>query len=172
MGKVQIRTLSVDDWELYKSLRLASLLESPSAFGSTFKSASDLSSCDWKLKLDLATHKNKALPLVAEVDGEPHGLVWGVIHDAHSTSAHIYQMWVKAESRGQGVGRLLLRALIAWATELRLNSLYLTVNQDNSAAISFYESIGFSFTVTSSENLQSKPLSSHLMVFGLNGVGA
>ncbi|MDO6477926.1 GNAT family N-acetyltransferase [Alteromonas sp. 1_MG-2023] len=172
MCKVQIRTLSVDDWELYKSLRLASLQESPNAFDSTFKSESDLSICEWKSKLDLAARKIKALPLVAEIAGEPQGLVWGVVHDANSTSAHIYQMWVATESRGLGVGRLLLRALISWATELRLKSLYLTVNSDNTAAIAFYKSVGFSITVASGDDLQSKTVKSQVMVFGLNGVVA
>jgi len=171
MSKVQIRILSIDDWELYKSLRLASLQESPNAFDSTFNRESDLSDCEWKSKLDRAQRKDNALPLVAEIDGQPQGMAWGVVRNAQSSSAYIYQMWVKTESRGQGVGRELLKAIIAWATEMRLKSINLTVTTDNVEAISFYESIGFSFTVTGSDKFQTAS-QSQLMVFGLNAVVA
>lgn len=54
------------------------------------------------------------------------------------------EMMVAAESRGQGTGRALLAAAIAWAeANPVLSRLTLAVFADNARAISLYESVGF-----------------------------
>lgn len=57
--------------------------------------------------------------------------------------AHILNLCVRAELRGQGLGRYLLLSLLADAKALEVDTVLLEVRQSNKAAISLYESIGF-----------------------------
>ncbi len=87
--------------------------------------------------------------VVAERDGEPVGVAWaiflpaddpgyGFIDDAVPELA----LWVRADVRGRGVGRRLLRALKDTAAERGLAALSLSV-EDGNHARHLYESEGF-----------------------------
>ena len=154
MNKVEIGILSTEDWQTYKSLRLSSLMESPESFGSTYEDEAEYPDEVWKSRLDPSGRVERALPLVAEIDGTPSGLAWGLIHDPDSKTAHVYQMWVTPERRGKGLGRGLLKAIISWAQALQLNTLVLAVTTNNTAAISLYRSFGF-VPVGNTEELRS-----------------
>jgi len=143
MDRINIRTLNKDDWALYKSLRLRSLQDSPDSFGSSYESEADYSDDEWISRLDRQDRAKNALPLVAELDGVPSGLAWGLIHDPDSKAAHVYQMWVTPEARGMGMGHALLNHIIAWAEDALLDQLILSVTTTNPAAIALYLSFGF-----------------------------
>jgi GNAT superfamily N-acetyltransferase len=70
----------------------------------------------------------------------PIGLAWGRIEAAET--AHVYQMWVAPTHRRAGVGRLLLNAIIEWASS-RVRYLVLGVTTGNAAAESLYSRAGF-----------------------------
>ncbi len=53
------------------------------------------------------------------------------------------KLYVKREFRGHGIARHSLQFIEARATELGLNSIYLTVNKNNCLAIESYERLGF-----------------------------
>ena len=143
MDKIAIKTLGKEDWILYKTLRLRSLQDSPDSFGSSYESEAAYPDKEWISRLDPQGLARYALPLVAEVDGVPSGLAWGLIHEPDSKTAHVYQMWVAPEARGMGTGHALLNHITAWAEDAQIDRLVLAVTTTNPAAIALYFSSGF-----------------------------
>lgn len=60
-----------------------------------------------------------------------------------SDRLYISKIYLKAETRGKGFGKLLLNRAIELAKQNDKNSIYLNVNKYNTDSISFYERMGF-----------------------------
>jgi len=67
----------------------------------------------------------------------------GLSTSAGSFSSDIQTIGIALESRGQGLGRMLMQHLVAKAKELGSEQLMLEVRADNQAAISLYLDLGF-----------------------------
>lgn len=143
LSKIVIRVLLVADWKTYKSLRLSALKDSPQAFASTFEREVKLHDYEWAEKLDKEQRNVTAIPLVAEINGTPMGLAWGVVHERDAMAAYVYQMWVNPVGRKNGLGRELLKAIVSWAQKLQLSYIKLAVTPTNAEAVSLYSSFGF-----------------------------
>lgn len=143
MSKIKIRVLGSNDWPRYKDIRLASLMDSPDSFGSTYAREAASPDAEWQSRLDPDAGASNALPLVAEIDGDAVGLAWGLIHDPDSRIVHMYQMWVSPAQRGKGVAKSLLDEIISWAISKRCGRLALSVTTNNDAAVGLYLASGF-----------------------------
>ena len=141
MSNLEVKEINENDWELYKSLRLASLQESPDSFGSTLKREAAFSDEMWKARLKETTGSASILPLLGYCEGKAVALAWGVLNKTNSVN--IYQMWVSPESRGLGIGRALVARIVSWANSLKVDSLSLFVTTTNYEAISLYNYFGF-----------------------------
>lgn len=146
MNKFEIRVLTAIDWVSYKKVRLDSLKDSPSSFGSTYEREAALSDSGWKSRLEPKPGVNISLPLVAEINGNPVGLASGVVWDEDPSVTYIYQMWVSPEARGTGIARALLERITAWAETRGCESLKLSVTTINDAACRLYKSAGFNLS--------------------------
>lgn len=142
MAEIQIRDLELEDWSAYKAIRLRSLLDSPDAFGSTHDGEARFTPTQWQSRLDPAAGE-VGKPLVAVLDAKFVGLAWGRISQESSQTAHVYQMWVDPDVRGQGVGARLLHTLVSWSQAQGVEQVELGVNADNLAARSIYAAAGF-----------------------------
>lgn len=143
MNRIDIRVLGPHDWQRYKDIRLAALLDSPDSFGSTYTGEAAYPDSEWQSRLDPAARAKNALPLVAETDGDAVGLAWGLIHEPDARTAHIYQMWVSSAQRGKSVAKSLLDEIRAWAISRRCERLVLSVSTNNDAAVGLYLASGF-----------------------------
>lgn len=140
---LQLRRLRQDEWRRYRDLRLRALADSPDAFGSTWEKERQHPDEYWAGRLVADAASAWSNPLVAEEGDQLVGLVWGRIDPAHPETAHVFQMWVAAESRGKGVGKRLLAAVVAWAGEARARQLLLNVTVGDTAARRLYAGAGF-----------------------------
>jgi ribosomal protein S18 acetylase RimI-like enzyme len=52
-------------------------------------------------------------------------------------------MWVSPNARGQGVGSLLLKSIMAWSKDLNVDHISLAVTTTNELAVKLYKSYGF-----------------------------
>jgi ribosomal protein S18 acetylase RimI-like enzyme len=156
-----LHPITATNVQLFKSIRLAALKDSPTAFGSTFARESQLSDADW---LQRATDWNsdRSVAYLAIDDptardeprrtacGEPRRTACGIAAaylDEHDPrTAHLVSMWVAPTHRRRGVGRLLIDAINAWAQTKRATNLQLMVTNINKSAIDFYEQLGFAMT--------------------------
>lgn len=138
-----IRSFLAGEWRTYKDLRLASLADSPDAFGSTLAKEQSGGDEQWAERLAAGCASGFDLPLLAELNGTPVGLAWGRIDPAESSVAHLYQMWVAPAARGLGVGRLLLDAFIDWGRSKQVTELALSVTCGNTPAMRLYRRAGF-----------------------------
>lgn len=77
---------------------------------------------------------------IVERNDEIHG--YGIIM-AGAGEAHILNLCVKPESRGQGLGRMMLEHLIVQSRRIRAQTVFLEVRPSNQAAIKLYLSAGF-----------------------------
>lgn len=84
--------------------------------------------------------REDALFLVAEEKGEIIGYC-GVLMALDE--GDVLNVGVKPERQGQGIGRMLVDALVKKAGSKGVDSLYLEVRASNQAAIHLYESLGF-----------------------------
>ena len=168
MSECEIKILTPENWELYKSARLNSLREAPDSFGSTYDQEAALSDAEWQSRLDLKLQNIDALPLVAEMDGQPIGIAWGLIHKLDLRIAHIYQMWVSPEMRGKGIAKSLLLEIKAWAIGRGCDLMALAVTTSNEAAVNLYKSFGFVAEGQLEELRVDSPLLVQPMVIELN----
>ncbi len=146
-----VRPPSEEDWEALKAVRLASLLDAPTAFGVTHAAVAGFTEAQWR---ERAAGKGQARFELAFSDGAPVGLIGGVI-DARQRYSLI-AMWVHPDFRGQDLARRLVDAIKARAVAAGHGRVVLTVAPGNARAVQFYKKQGFAF-IDEWEALDSHP---------------
>jgi len=136
---ITLRRLSVDDWRLWRQLRLEALTEAPYAFSATL--------ADWQGEGDTEERwrgrlSSVAFNLIADLDETPAGMVSATAADAERI-IELISMWVAPIARGRGVGDLLVKAVIAWATEQAASKIALAVAEGNVHASGLYRRHNF-----------------------------
>ena len=135
-----IRYTTEDDWTALRHIRLASLLDSPTAFGVSHASALANSDDDWRTR---AARRGKAEFLLALVDGAAVGMI------AHTVNEHnefnLIAMWVAPDQRGSGIAAGLVGAVKATAAERGFDRVVLDVAPENARAAAFYRRQDFAF---------------------------
>ena len=99
--------------------------------------------------LGLLLDNPRACVLVAVAGTETVGMCTGqlVISTAEGGPAALVEdVVVRADMQAQGLGRLLVDAVSAWAASLGVRRLQLLADHSNTAALGFYERIGWQST--------------------------
>jgi GNAT superfamily N-acetyltransferase len=130
-------------WELYRDLRLSSLLDSPDAFGGTHALEAARPPEVWQSRLAAAATSGLDLPLLARVGELPAGLCWAKRDSANLGVVNLYQMWVAPQFRGSGIGCALLERCIGWARSIGAAEVRLGVTLADSPAHRLYIRHGF-----------------------------
>ncbi len=140
---VTVRRVRADEGPVLKAIRLAALLESPSAFGSTHAAEVDQPDDHWASRASLgAAGRNSAIYL-AIVDQSVVGIVGGYRPDPAGSSIELVSMWVSPAQRRAGIAAKLVEAVVGWASETNATSVDLWVTRGNDAAVRLYEAAGF-----------------------------
>jgi GNAT superfamily N-acetyltransferase len=136
---VAVRPVTGDDWEILRQVRLAAMLDSPEAFGSTYERELSFTEARWRDRIARSPW------WLAWRDGEPIGLIGAFTIDPESapTDRHVVSMWVDPAARRQRVAWLLLDIVASWALHDGAASLSLWVADGNEAATTLYEAYGF-----------------------------
>jgi hypothetical protein len=93
---VDITSIGPADWERFRAVRLASLSESPAAFGSRYADWVDAPAERWQSRLTqvpLTLLAHEATKVVGVVSGQRVGEKW----------VELISMWVAPAARGAGV---------------------------------------------------------------------
>ncbi len=124
------------NWVAYRELRLAALTEAPRAVGTTLAREEALTPVDWRARL-----RRGGIFAACAASGLV-GTAAGIPADAAS-HCELVGMWVHPKWRGQGVGDLLVRGVIDWATAGPYQALDLWVSVGNDPAVALYARHGF-----------------------------
>ena len=139
---IKLRTLTPGDWQAYRDLRRRALEDSPEAFSSTLAQSLAIPDEEWRARL-VRVMPTTDYPLAADSAAGLCGLVWSRVEADDSSVAQLYQMWVAPEVRGQGVGREMVNAALAWMRSIGIKRAILGVTSGDRPARRLYESIGF-----------------------------
>ena len=142
---IRIREITGDEWRLWRSLRLRAVEESPDAFRSTLGAESAEADEWWRHLIGTTAEHPRGLLLVAEVNSDPVGMLFGRLDD-DSELLDVGAMWVDPDVRRNGIARGLLESAIAWAKGAGATRAELWVTIGNEAAERLYESAGFAGT--------------------------
>lgn len=132
----ELRVVSAEDWKDFKAVRLRALADSPTSFGATLADATALPDTAWRTRIDGPGPK-----IIGYVGEEPVA-VGGLFPPEGTSDAFIWGMWVAPEARGRGLGRGILRDLLARADRLG-RTVLLHVTEGNDGARRLYEGHGF-----------------------------
>ena len=147
---MKIRTTEERDWVILKEIRLAALLDTPTAFGVSYQTAVTHSDKQWRQRASsetqpkfwLAFEEDKAIGMIgAGVD--------------QTDRYNLIAMWVEPESRELGVAECLVNAVKSDGINRGFKQVFLDVSPDNLKASRFYRKHGFVFID------EEKPLASH-----------
>jgi ribosomal protein S18 acetylase RimI-like enzyme len=148
---VVVRYLREDDWQELKRIRLAALLDAPTAFGVSHASAAAYTDAAW---CDRAAGLGPARYFLAFDGGEAVGIV-AHVPDANQ-ELNLIAMWVAPSQRGTPTAARLVSAVKAHATTQGYKRLLLDVSPTNLPAVRFYQKQGFVF-LPEWEPLESHP---------------
>jgi ribosomal protein S18 acetylase RimI-like enzyme len=143
---VTVTRFAPQQWLVYRALRLASLADSPDAFGAQLAEQQRWPETLWKMRLEAGIFSEDACPLLAQCDGGPAGLIWGKVEgtaQGQGPDVHVYQVWVAPAYRRNGVGKALLDAVIAWARSKHARAIHLSVALNAATATRLYLRAGF-----------------------------
>jgi len=142
---VAIRPLAAADLADYKRLRDEMLALHPEAFTSDAEADASKEPADYLHRLGLDRRDGGHFVLGAWRGARLIGAIGCECQDRLKVRhiGHVIGMMVRAESRGAGVGALLVEACIAEARHAGLELLTLTVTAENASAVRLYERHGF-----------------------------
>jgi GNAT superfamily N-acetyltransferase len=137
-----IRRLGHGEGELYRSVRLEALRESPEAFSSSYETALGRSMESWANQADAAAEGGDRAIFIVQ-DGGPVGLA-ALYRDSESSGqGELIQMWIAPSHRRGGVGEALLKHLFDWAARHSYAAVKAEVTDGNQRALRFYLRCGF-----------------------------
>lgn len=137
-----IRRLGVGEGELYRSVRLEALRESPEAFASSYEAALGRNMESWVNQADTAAEGGDRAIFIVQ-DGGPVGLA-GLYRDPeNSEQGELIQMWIAQSHRRGGMGEALLSHIFDWAARHSYAAIKAQVTDGNQHALRFYLKFGF-----------------------------
>ena len=155
---INVLTMTPEDWERVRVLRLAALADSPDVFSSTLAREEAFDEEAWRKRLSGSTqfkaeagHRdlwldmpapNQAVTFIAESGGDDVGMATVLVVDEPGT-ALVVGVWVSPSARGQGVAPRLFEEMIAWARDRGLTRVTLDVGDANTSAQKLYANLGF-----------------------------
>lgn len=138
MSEITVRALTEDDWDQYRSIRLAALKESPEAFVATRAEEEAYDENFWRVRM------KRSRRLLAESGGRPVGVASvGDVTAETPQVAQLFGLWVTPSSRGTGVATKLVNEGAAQARQLGKTHLTYWVGTDNGRAVAFASGFGF-----------------------------
>jgi ribosomal protein S18 acetylase RimI-like enzyme len=138
MTDITVRALGEDDWETYRSVRLAALRESPEAFAATAAEEEAFDETYWRARM------NRSARLIAERDGQAVGVVSvGTADPSEGHAGELFGLWVRPEARGSGVATRLVDDGAAIAAKRGDKHLVYWVGTENGRAVAFASGMGF-----------------------------
>lgn len=161
----EIRLLTVDDWQIWKDIRLEALQDSPENFGSAYEEELHWTDAEFQEGLTKSNIFGGFIDdkLVAcagfysltSLKTQHRGVIWG--------------MYTRPEYRKQGVASALIQTVIMHARS-RVLQLHLTCVTSNLSGIRFYQKQGFKIYGTEPRALKIDHTfyDEHLMVLYLN----
>jgi ribosomal protein S18 acetylase RimI-like enzyme len=143
--RFRTRRLEPDEWPRFRDIRLRSLKDSPEAFGGTYEGERGSDETRWRGWVTGDGWEGDVAAFLAEdpATGGSIGIAVCALFDAEPGTAHLFAMWVDPGARNRGVGRALVRAVVARAKQRRAHELMLCVTVGNDAAAALYSSCGF-----------------------------
>ena len=136
---IELRRLGVEDWPLWRDVRLRALAEAPHAFGSTLAQwQGDGLDARWRARLEEVPLHVVAVDDAGSALGQVSG--WGPDTEGR---VELISMWVDPVARGSGVGEALIGEVVVWAREQGAPAVVLSVKVANGPAIALYERLGF-----------------------------
>jgi len=141
---VIVRELLPGDVEIFRSLRLQALEDSPDAYVETLEGARD---CDWEARtgrlfvLDPPT----SVAYVALLRDLPVAMIIAG-HKDHNDSPFLAAMWVHPDFRRRGIGHSLVERALAFLSSTGRKYVSLWVTESHADVFQFYESLGFQRT--------------------------
>lgn len=143
---MDVRRITPLDGALLQQVRLAALMDTPSAFGSTYAAEVDRPASEWAQRAVAGSEGSDRTTFFAQLGDEIVGLVGGYRETPTSTTVELVSMWVAPQARGQRIGALLVEAVIAWAAETNAEAVALWVTSGNTPAERLYAACGFTVT--------------------------
>lgn len=140
---ISIRRIGPDDADILRSLRLAALSDAPSAFSSTYTNESSRSLLEWAERAHAGAVGFDRATFFAFDSGEPVGIVGGYRANSESPIVELVSMWTAPLARGTGIGKELIRAVLAWAGDGGAEAVGIWVTEGNAPAVSLYTAAGF-----------------------------
>ena len=138
MLDIEIKILSIDELDDFRTIRLSALKQSPKMFGSTYaveieKPLSFFENCLSNSTVFGAYHQNKIVGL-ATLTQE--------IGAKFSHKAHLSSVFIEPAFQQKGIASVLLRSVIQYSQQ-HVEQILLTVANDNKPALILYEKLGF-----------------------------
>lgn len=130
-----VRRIGGADWERYRAVRLAMLLDAPEAYGSTFEREVAFTEATWRERID------QPIFVAEREDGLPLGSA--TLLRRAGADPEIVAMWVAGHARGGGVADALVAACRAQAVADGAEVVRLHVMLDNPRAVAAYTRLGF-----------------------------
>ncbi|WP_410982897.1 GNAT family N-acetyltransferase [Bacillus cereus] len=139
-----IRILSEKDAVQYWDLRLQALQVNPDAFVTTYEEAMQKENPVEEVAKNLSSKTSYTFGAFNE-ENRLLGVVTLLMEKkaAYKHKGHLVAMYVDHQSRGKGLAKGLIRALIEKARELEIEKINLGVVSDNEVAKKLYQSMGF-----------------------------
>jgi ribosomal protein S18 acetylase RimI-like enzyme len=138
MTDITVRSLGEDDWQDYRSVRLAALRESPAAFVATVDEEEAFDDDLWRERM------RRSARLVAERSGEAVGVVSvGRAKSEEGDAGELFGLWVRPDARGSGVATKLVKHGASLAAARGQSHLVYWVGTDNGRAVAFASGMGF-----------------------------
>lgn len=142
---IAIARITPGNVSTFKDVRLRALLDTPSAFGSTYAMESALSDAEWTQRA-IRWNGERGIGFLAIDDGIGCGIVGSMLDEDDATCATLLSMWTAPTHRRRGIGGRLVDEVVAWARTHDVVALRLMVTSSNTDAVSFYKQLGFAST--------------------------
>lgn len=141
MTEITVRALHEDDWQDYRSVRLAALRDSPHAFVATLAEEESYDESLWRERMQ------RSVRLIAEADHKAVGVVSiGRTQQEGEDAEHVgevFGLWVAPDYRGTGVATRLVEEGGAEARRHGSTHLIYWVGTENGRAVAFASGMGF-----------------------------
>jgi len=136
---VVVRHLLPDEVDSYRDLRLAALLNSPTAFTATWDEENAMPDSSWAARVESSVEGRSAI-VVADTGEELVGLAGGI---PWGTRARVISVWVAPRWRRRGLAQRLVETVCDWAATAGYPEAQIETSIGNSGPQKLYQELGF-----------------------------